>query len=245
MRLTVIGRYAPFPRQGGACSGYLLEHGGVRVLLDCGSGVLSKLQSFARLQDIRDVVVSHLHGDHTSDLFVLRYAADADLRHGYRPCGIRVVAPCEPDEEYARLAYKDAMSPEPAVDGADLAIGGMSFRFTRVDHPYACMAVTVRAGGAAFAYSGDTALCPQLIEAARGADLFLCEASLFESSAAGGYRGHMSARQAGLAAAEAGAKRLLITHIWPFHDASGLAAEAGESFRGPVAAAEEGVTYSI
>jgi len=130
-------------------------------------------------------------------------------------------------------------------DGAEIVIGGMSFRFTRVEHPYTCMAVTVRAGGSTFAYSGDTALCPQLIDAARGADLFLCEASLFEANAGGGYRGHLSARQAGLVAAQAGAKRLLVTHIWPFHNAGELAAEAADSFGGPVAAAEEGVAYDI
>ena len=38
MKLTVLGCYGPYPPAGGACSGYLLEEGGTRVLIDCGNG---------------------------------------------------------------------------------------------------------------------------------------------------------------------------------------------------------------
>jgi ribonuclease BN (tRNA processing enzyme) len=245
VNLIVLGRYAPFPAAGGACSGYLLEHEGRRVLIDCGSGVLSKLQSIVPLRDIDVVVLSHLHGDHTSDLMVLRYAADADLRHGCRPSGIHVYSPTEPSEEYSRLSYKEAIIPHGVGDRDDLVLGGMRFGFTAVDHPFPCLAMTVRADGGTFAFSGDTALCPQLLDVARGADLFLCEASLPHEEAPGGYRGHLSARQAGEVAREAGAARLLLTHLWPFHDLSRLVAEASEAFGGETALAEEGATYHV
>ncbi|MCR4398103.1 MAG: MBL fold metallo-hydrolase [Firmicutes bacterium] len=245
MRITVLGKHAPFPPAGGACSGYLLEHEGTRVLIECGSGVLSRLQVVMSLCDLTDVVLSHLHGDHTSDLMVLRYAADADLRHERRPGGIRVHAPPDPPEEFERLAYKEVMIPHAVHDGDELTIGDMRFRFTAVDHPFPCLAMTVSAGGETFAYSGDTAACARLVEAARGADLFLCEASLMEDENLSGYRGHLSAAQAGRVAAEAGVGALMLTHLWPFHDPRRLAAEAAREFRGRVCIPVEGATYPV
>ena len=74
MKLTVLGCYGPYPAAGGACSGYLLEHEGFAVLIDCGNGVLSRLQEFIEPSKLKAIIISHLHSDHCSDLFILRYA---------------------------------------------------------------------------------------------------------------------------------------------------------------------------
>jgi ribonuclease BN (tRNA processing enzyme) len=36
VRLTVLGRWSPYPPPGGACSGYLIEAAGRYILLDSG-----------------------------------------------------------------------------------------------------------------------------------------------------------------------------------------------------------------
>ena len=245
MKVTIVGRHSPFPARDGACSSYLVEHEGRRVLIDCGSGALSKLQRFMQLTDVTDVVLSHLHGDHTSDLMVLRYAADKDLRHRLRVDAVRVYAPPEPAEEFARLAYKDAIIPVVVKDGDVVRFGGMEFAFRKVDHAFLCHAVTVTAGGRRFAYSGDSGPCDALLEAAREADLFLCEASISESETGFPVAGHLTARQAGGVARMAGAKRLVITHLWPHYDYGKLAREAEDGFGGPVEVAVEGATYEV
>ena len=64
MFLTVFGRHGPYPRPGGACSGYYIEDGPTRVLIDCGAGVLSRLMEHVHPARLDAIVLSHLHFDH-------------------------------------------------------------------------------------------------------------------------------------------------------------------------------------
>ncbi len=43
MNITVLGCWAPYPRAGGACSGYLLREGETVVLLEAGDGSFIRL----------------------------------------------------------------------------------------------------------------------------------------------------------------------------------------------------------
>ena len=52
MRLTVLGASPACPNPGGACSGYLLEQDDVTVLIDCGSGVFSRLQRYTAPEQV-------------------------------------------------------------------------------------------------------------------------------------------------------------------------------------------------
>ncbi|MBK5244372.1 MAG: hypothetical protein JJE18_04980 [Eubacteriaceae bacterium] len=51
MKLTVLGNTGPFPAPGGACSGYLFESNGSRIILDFGSGVMANLQKYQSVSD--------------------------------------------------------------------------------------------------------------------------------------------------------------------------------------------------
>lgn len=74
MKMTVVGFWGGFPEAGEATSGYLFEHDGFRLLVDCGSGVLAQLQKYITPSDIDAVVLSHYHHDHVADIGVLQYA---------------------------------------------------------------------------------------------------------------------------------------------------------------------------
>jgi len=76
-----------------------------------------------------------------------------------------------------------------------------------------------------------------------GLDLLLCEATYTVEHE--GTAQHMSGRQAGMAAREAGAKRLVITHRWPTVDADSVATEAEAAFGGPVEQASIGKEYTL
>ena len=105
MKLTVLGRYGPFPAPGGACSGYLLESGGVTLVMDLGSGALGNLLRRVPGLGLTAVLLSHLHSDHMSDMLVLRYALQQLSARGQPvPMPLTVVSPDEPEAEFRQLA---------------------------------------------------------------------------------------------------------------------------------------------
>src|SRR5699024_12597664 len=63
-----------YPAPGGATSAYLLEHDGFSLLVDMGSGALSKVQKYIHVTDIDAVILSHYHHDHIADIGVLQFA---------------------------------------------------------------------------------------------------------------------------------------------------------------------------
>ena len=84
--------------------------------------------------------------------------------------------------------------------------------------------------GQSMAYVLDTALCSEAIEIAAGVDLLVCEATYLHAEQRWAReRGHMTAREAGWLAREAGARRLVMTHFsGRYTDLRPFAEEAGE-----------------
>lgn len=79
-------------------------------------------------------------------------------------------------------------------------------------------------------YSGDTGPNEHLARAARDADLFLCEASWLDGDAsATGHSIHLTAREAGAAARASGARRTVLTHVWPRNDRALVRAQAEQA----------------
>ena len=66
MRLTVLGADGAYPTAGGACSGFLVEHDGFRLLLDVGYATVPRLPVDPRAIDA--VLITHGHPDHCADL---------------------------------------------------------------------------------------------------------------------------------------------------------------------------------
>lgn len=252
MCLRVLGTSSPYPGPGRACPGYLVSYGGTKVLVECGSGVAANLAApggRSGLEQVDAVLLSHLHGDHMSDILVVKYAVERSVSLGWRSGPLPVYAPGEPEDVFRLLHYKEVVQsrkiegtgggrPEPEV----LRFGELSVRFWWVSHPVPTLGMRFEAGGRALAYSGDTSGCPALVDLAAGADLFLCEASFSERERGG--PGHLSAGEAAEVASECGAKKLVLTHIWPGFDREHLLADAAKRFPN-VEVAEEGRHYVV
>ncbi|SDE49262.1 Ribonuclease BN, tRNA processing enzyme [Paenibacillus sp. UNCCL117] len=242
MKLTVLGRYGTFPAAGGACSGYLLERAGKFVLLDCGNGVMSRLQNYCRLEDLEAVVITHLHDDHAGDLRILKYAIETKRAFGTMDHPLRVFMPREPDELYRGLVYPEAFDMAPIGEDAVLELAGMTFRFAPMRHSIPSFAIAAEADGKRLVYSGDTVPHDGLTAFARDADVLLCEATT-------AVRGpvpipHMTAGQTGLTAREARVRRLLLTHLWCEEQAGRCLAEA-QAYYPEAEVVEELQTYEI
>lgn len=260
LTLTILGAGPAAPNPGGACSGYLLRQGESAVLMDCGSGIAGRVAQHVPANRLRGVAISHLHPDHYFDLVPLYYM----LKFGEpRPADVEprlaVYLPPGGREFLSRLGQHIADKPAMLEDVLDICeygperktfIGDLEFTFHPVQHYVLSHAMRVRsAAGKTLVFSSDVGPCPQLIEAARGADLFMCESALLEASqdeADPAHRGHMSAREAGEAAQAAGARKLLITHYrsGEQNDVHHLEAARG-AFGGPVELAREGQTYVV
>ena len=206
MRLTVLGCFGPFPAAGGACSGYLVESGDTRLLLDCGSGVLRNLFRVCPLSGLSGAVISHLHMDHASDLGVLRYALEQSGRR------LPIVAPGTPADAATLFLDHEAFLWEPSEPAHTYAFGCLTVRLFSVRHPVETYAVSVTDGIRTLFYTGDTGYFPALADDAAGADMILADTCFSEAAAANKPGLHMSASQAARLLREAGAGRLLCTH---------------------------------
>jgi ribonuclease BN (tRNA processing enzyme) len=248
VELTVLGCAGTFPGPDSPCSGYLVEHDGFRLVVDLGAGALGVLQRHVGLLDVDAVYVSHLHADHCIDLVAYSYA------RRYHPQGMPPPLPVYgPVGTCARIC---AAFEEPPQDGlldvfdfrevspGTRAIGPFTVRTVRTNHPIECHALRLEADGRSLTYSGDTGRCPELVELAAGTDLFLCEASwTHDDSHPPGI--HLSGREAGQHAQQAGVGLLLLTHLQAWADPDEVLAEAGAEFGGALQQAACGVTYRV
>ena len=117
------------------------------------------------------------------------------------------------------------------------------FRITadHVNHPVETFGFRVEHAGWRLAYSGDTGESDALVRLAEGADLLLCEASLFLDGPRNKPNLHLTARQAAEHAARAGVGQLLLTHLVPWNDRDLTLAEASRAYRGPLSLAAPGL----
>jgi len=245
LKLTVLGNNGPYPKAGGACSGFLLDSGDNKIVLDFGSGVLSRLQQYIDIEEISAIILSHLHSDHISDIMILKYAADIKLMTGKMSKPIRIYAPGEPVEEFNRLKYKNALEVFPIDPENELMIGDLKVSFKEMVHGYKDYAVCIERNLKKFVYSGDTCLNDKLVDFARNADLFICEAGLLERDDKCIRAMHLTAKEAATIARDAGVKRLLLTHFLPGIKPQHYINEATSVYEGIMELAEENKSYYV
>ena len=253
MRITVLGKSPSWQDAGGACSGYLVEEQGYRLLVDCGNGVFGKLRRFVEYADVDAVVISHLHADHFLDLVPFAYA----LTHGPR-------RPPSPPELHAPPGARDTIRRVVGAWGNDdlvesafalreydpaaaLRAGPLTLRFRPVPHfvPTHAIAIAPAAGdGGRFVFGADCGPSEALSEFARDADLLVVEATLLQPEA-DGPRGHLTSAEAGELGRRAGARRLVLTHLSDELDAVQAEEQAERAFGGPVEIAREGAVYEL
>jgi len=231
MELIVLGANGSYAAPaGGACSGYLVREKTTNIWLDCGNGTFANLQRHLAIEDLTAVVITHRHPDHCVDIFSLHVMA----RYGLHRAALPLFGPAELIDRLAPLAdFGDTFSFTAVGDGSEVVVGDLALRFSRTDHPPDTVAVELRGGDKRMVYTSDTGANWSPAVFGPGADLVLSEAT-YQRGMPGIPPIHLTAEQAGTLARAAGARKLVITHLWPSIDPNASVAEAEEAFGGPV-----------
>jgi ribonuclease BN (tRNA processing enzyme) len=241
--LTVLGCAGSFggPHGNGACSGYLLRTDTARIWMDCGNGTFGPLQEHVRPEDLDAIVLTHEHPDHCVDLYGLHVL----LRYGIERHHLPVFAPAGLEAKLGTLvsSWGPTFDWNVVGDSDTTRIGDVTLRFSRTDHPPPTYAVQAESGGRRLVYTADTGPGWTVGAFDAGADLVLSEATFLHDHHTVPI--HLSARQAGEAARAAGARRLVLTHLWPRNDREAVVAEGSEAFGDAVTLAEPHLRLTI
>ena len=166
MRMTVYGNNATCPEADGACSCFLIEAEGRRILLDMGNGSLAKLQKDVDLAALDLIAISHLHFDHFGDLFCAKYQLESRRACGEAIPRIPLLTPRLPAWARAELCTNDVFEPHVIEDGLRFRMGDVALEFIGTVHLVESYGVRLKAEGRTLAYSGDAGVCPQLARVA-------------------------------------------------------------------------------
>lgn len=225
MNVTMLGTGGPlsFNR---FCMGMMVSAPGCQPLLleTCGGMELARALNATgfKFSDITNVVVTHRHLDHAGGMQALILAGWPVTVHALGDTieGIETVkAGCFPEwgAHDPQWAHQQDPVYREIASGDIKDIGGFRVEFFAVQHRVPTVAVRITHGQKTFTYSADSVPCQALIDAARHADLFVCDAFLTERGnannvAQAGRLMHPTAHQAGTIARAASVKMLACVH---------------------------------
>lgn len=196
-----------------------VEAGGAQVLVDCGATSLVAMRRFGVDPGaVEAVLLTHLHGDHFGGVPFL--VLDGQFRRRARP--LTVAGP--PGVEARVREAMEVLFPGSSRverkfpvrfvewrDRTPQALGAATVTPYEVVHasgapPYA---LRLACEGRTLAYSGDTEWTDALVDAARGADLFVVEAYFYEKK----IRYHLDLATLLAHREQLGCRRLVVTHM--------------------------------
>ncbi|WP_342599196.1 MBL fold metallo-hydrolase [Psychrobacillus sp. FSL H8-0483] len=243
MECRVIGMWGGFPKKNGPCSGYLIQHEGFSLLIDCGSGVLTELQNYIDLNDINHVILTHYHYDHFSDIgaYLFSRLVNTDLgRAGEELC---VYGPEDEgmQKQVEDVAYSRFTS---FNEKSKLEIGPFTCTFMRNIHPVEAYSAKIVCDNKSIVFTSDTSFTNDLISFAANSDLLITECSLYEGMD-GAASGHMTSEHAGILAYQSNAKKVLLTHLPHYGDLNDLLVSAKKQGNENIELAESGMLIKL
>ena len=252
MRFTTVGTGTISLPAARSCAGYLLEHGDVRLLIDCGSGVARRLAELALpWKELTHVALTHFHIDHHADLPTLVFAWKyGDLPPRSAP--LEIIGPAGTRALLERLsaAYGSwVLDPGFVITVREIAPGeriqlpsAVSIEATKVPHTPESVAYCMAVGSRRIVYTGDTGYDEALADWAHGCDLLVAECSLPASMA---IKEHLTPEECGRLAARAAPRALALTHFYPPVEQVDIRALVAASYWGPVTLAHDGWSFEI
>lgn len=241
MKLTIIGYWGAYPEKGEATSCYLLEKDDFCLMIDCGSGALSRLPFYKNIDDVDAVILSHYHQDHIADIGVLQYNRLIQNALHKSERMLPVYGHEENREAFDRLSHVATKGVVYHPEGK-VKIGPFEIRFLKTAHPVPCYGMRITDGSHSIVYTADTSFSPDWIQFSQDADLLVAECS-FYADQDGSEQGHMNSIEAAEIAGEANVKELILSHFPHFGNRKNLKLEAESKYAGKIQMAEEGLVW--
>jgi len=196
-----------------------VEAASARFVIDCGATALAAMKRYGvEPSRIESILITHLHGDHFGGLpfFFL------EARFSKRTRPLLLAGPPglqERTQQVFSMFFPGSAQNAPAFpieylsfeDRVRVAAGPLAVTPLQVVHGSGAPAFALRVAceGKVIAYSGDTGWTPALIEAACGADLFICEAYTFDQK----IKFHLDFETLRSHRAQLACRRLVLTHM--------------------------------
>jgi ribonuclease BN (tRNA processing enzyme) len=223
----------------------MVRHGGCTLLVDAGLGTLQKLAALGVSLAEPDVVAfTHLHLDHTAELAPMLFSIKNTGIGRRKPLSLLGAPGFREFYGKLRRTYGNW------VEGGDypllveeitdrsVSLGSLVLTAVPVLHTPQSIAFRVEdpETGKVIAFSGDTAVCPGLVTAARDADVAVFECSFPNERRV---EGHLTPGEAGEVANAAKVKRLVLTHFYPECEGADILGQCRETYSGEIILAED------
>ncbi len=250
MNVTFLGTGSAMPSAGRMQTGLLVSGGDQSLLVDCGSGVLHRLnETEIGYEGVSTVLLTHHHLDHVSDLLALlkaRWLAGEEHLEIIGPVGTKqLVDGLLSVHDYLDGRVDLRIREVVAGEGFEAAGFGVESHDTR--HSMAGLAYRFADEPAAdptFAFSGDSEAFEGLVRFVEDCRVVAHDCSFPDSV---DVSGHPTPTQLGAAFAASSVDRLYLTHLYPHTDGryEEMCLAVSETFAGSVRVAYDGLELSV
>jgi ribonuclease BN (tRNA processing enzyme) len=252
MKVTILGSGTVVPDGERNSSGYFVEVGKLRLMLDCGAGTVHALARYGLdWEALTHLFISHFHVDHIGELASLFFA----FRHGMKTTRtepLTLIAPrgIERVIEHLKAAFGERLfTPKfpfhilPVEPGERLSLDEeCTLTVAKTPHTEESLAVRIQQGECSIGYTGDTGYSETLGQFFQGANLLVSECSFREPKE--GVR-HMAIQEVGQLASLAQAESLLVTHFYFDVDEAKLKKALQATYAGKIFVGKDGLSIEF
>lgn len=258
--ITVLGSGTCTPHPTRGCAGYLVQYRGRSFLMDSGSGTVDRLIRHGIIpHDLDGIFYTHLHLDHTADLFPLLFSLrnsgefkrNRDIKiHG--PPGFRAFY-----DHLAQVYGRWVLSSSYAIKVHEIAPGhgvdlgdGLQVSAHTMRHSKPAVGYRFIAQGPSdaqervIAFTGDADDGPEMQKLIHDADIAVFDCSTPDDAK---IPGHLTPTEIARLARESGVKRIVLSHFYPplSHDPQPAVAQVQGLSGLPTDAAFDGAQYGL
>jgi ribonuclease BN (tRNA processing enzyme) len=242
MQVTILGSGTAIPEFDRFPAGYLVEFRDTVAMVDCGPGSLRRLaQTGTDIARLDAVLLTHYHTDHCADLGPLLFALHSPRYAGRKPLRVFGAPGLQRFVQKLGEVWPWIVPRGYELDLVELApgsfeLGGATVTAVPIRHTAQSLGYRMVTAAGSAAFSGDADECDELVELARGVDLFVCDAATPDGQK---LDGHLTPGLAAAHARRAAARTLVLTHFYPECRGHDLRAMAANAFDGHIVVAED------